>query len=159
MANEILKLGYDSGIALLARQDQALGNVRNRATALFSAATVATSFAAAVGLLNTDPTKGSVIPGWAAVSLVLVVVLVGVVSFFIVWPVRDWVPGPDPAAFAAAAGLTEDDFREAAIRQLSKGVLENERKLRRRQQALEVSIVLLVVELTIVVISLVTIPK
>jgi hypothetical protein len=148
MANEILKLGYESGIALLARQDQTLGNVRNRATALFSATTVATSLAAAVGLL-----KGS-IQYPAAVALIVIVVLVGGASLFIVWPV-DWVHGPSPAAFPpVATTLDEDTFRSSAIEHLAKGVLENERKLRRRQHALEVAIVLLVLELVVVVFSL-----
>jgi hypothetical protein len=150
MANEILKLGYESGIALLARQDQTLGNVRNRATALFSATTVATSLAAAVGFLNRDLAKGAVIPDSAAIALIVIVVLVGVVSLFIVWPV-DWVHGPSPAAFPpVATTLNEDTFRSSAIEHLTKGVLENERKLRRRQHALEVAIVLVVIELVVV---------
>jgi hypothetical protein len=153
MANEILKLGYESGIALLARQDQTLGNVRNRATALFSATTVATSLAAAVGLLNNDRGKESMIPYPAAVALIVIVVLVGVASLFIVWPV-DWVHGPNPAAFPpVATTLDEDTFRSSAIEHLAKGVSENERKLRRRQHALEVAIALLVIELVVVVFS------
>jgi len=62
MANEVIKLAYEEARAGLKEQDSTLSNIRNRATGLLAAAAVATSFAAAVGLLNTDPGRGAVLP-------------------------------------------------------------------------------------------------
>src|SRR3954452_3505216 len=63
--NEVIKLAYEEARAALKEQDATLSNIRNRATGLLAAAAVGTSFAAAVGLLNTDPARGTVLPIWA----------------------------------------------------------------------------------------------
>ena len=77
MANAVVQLAYEEARAALREQDATLGNLRNRATGLLAATVVGTSISAAVGLLNTDPTRGQMFPGWAGWTLLALVGLLG----------------------------------------------------------------------------------
>ena len=57
-----LELSYDAAAKKLSMQDATLGNVRTRANTLLATAALFTSFSAGIGLISTDPTKGSVFP-------------------------------------------------------------------------------------------------
>src|ERR1700722_3746323 len=84
--DERLQIAYDAGAKFLAQQDTTVSNLRNRTTALLSSAAVATSFAAGLGLINTDPTKGAVFPHWAAYAMLGLLIGIGSLSLFILWP-------------------------------------------------------------------------
>ena len=91
-----LELAYDAAVNLLSVQSAALGNLRNRATGLLSVAALATTFSTGLGLINQDPTKGSLFPEWATVFLLAILVALGVLSMVILWPIRGWAYAVDP---------------------------------------------------------------
>ena len=91
MADEVLELAYSAVTAALKEQDGTLSSLRNRATALLSAAAVGTSFAAAVGLLNLDPARGSVFPAWSGWLLLVLIVLIGISVMMVLWPISERV--------------------------------------------------------------------
>ena len=53
-----LELAYDPGVQHLAAQTASIESLRTRANNLLGATALCASFAAGVGLINTDPSKG-----------------------------------------------------------------------------------------------------
>lgn len=95
MPDNRLQLAYDAGVKALAQQDTTLSNLRNRTTALLTTAGLATSFAAGIGLIKTSPSMGVIFPTWAAYTLLALLVLIGALSIFVLWPVKKFAFGPD----------------------------------------------------------------
>ena len=145
MADEVLKIGYDTAVAELSRQDTTLGNIRSRTTGLMAAASVATSFAASVGLLNTDVSKGEVLPPKVAYGLVALVVLLGIINIYVVAPVSVWTYGPNPglALYASKHEEVEHDVRLELTEAMIESIEENNIALRNRFIALAIGIGLL----------------
>jgi hypothetical protein len=152
-ASEILKLGYDSALSGLSRQDALLGSTRNRATALLSASTVGTAFAASVGLINNDPAKGIVLRGWAAISLLVVVVVIGILVLVIVWPIK-WYHFPEPTVYLNQyeRGRSLERFYTYAIKNLQEAIAVNNKVLRRLANILSAAIILVTVQLMLIVV-------
>ncbi len=97
----VVKLAFEEARAALKEQDATLGNLRNRATGLLAAVSVGTSFAASVGFLNTDPTKGAVFPQRAGWTLLPLTLLIGGGVMTILWPAKESaviVPVPEAEA-------------------------------------------------------------
>ena len=97
LASEILELAYAAALKAVELQDGTLGNVRNRATGLLSAVTVATTFGAALGLFSNDPAKGPELPAWSKWALFVLLVAVGSLCLGVMWPAT--------MAFGVDAGL------------------------------------------------------
>jgi hypothetical protein len=95
VADDRLQLAYDAGVKALAQQDTTLSNLRNRTTALLTTAGLATSFAAGIGLINTNQSEGTVFPTWAAYTLLALLVVIGALSIFVLWPIKKFAFGPD----------------------------------------------------------------
>src|SRR5215208_3361777 len=114
-----LELAYDAALQALSQQDVSLGNLRNRATGLLSAAALVTSFAAGLGLLNTDPEKGEVFPVWAGVTLLCILIVIGALTMKILWPVN-YHHGADAKQLMEQKrqGRSEDDVREYMVERL-----------------------------------------
>lgn len=151
MADDRLKLAYDAAAAHLGQQDATLGNLRNRATAVLSAAALVTSFSAGVGLLNTDSAKGSVFPVWGSVTLLMIVIAIGVLTMMIVWPVKGWVYGAAPAVILAETASSRDIdtiLRDAATSLVS-GIAGNAKVIDRRLQYFRLAVVLVIVEIAV----------
>jgi hypothetical protein len=153
VADRIIELGYEAALTALAQQDETLGNFRGRATSILSATTVATSLAAGVGLLNTDRTKGSVIPVWAALAILVLAVAIGVAALFVLWPVKDWTYGPEPLDYLPArrAPGDLDAFLGTAVTSLREDYDANSPRLECRAGALRLAVGLLVLEMAAVV--------
>lgn len=93
-----MKFAYDAAVNELTREDQTLGNLRNRSNGVLTIAALITSFAAGIGFLQTDPTKGVVFPNWAAISLLAILAAIVVLNVVIMWPI-DFAFGPNARAF------------------------------------------------------------
>jgi hypothetical protein len=154
VANEVLELAYNAVTAALKEQDGTLSGLRNRATALLSAAAVGTSFAAAVGLLNLDPARGAVFPAWSGWTLLVLIVLIGASVMTILWPIPGWNFGPDPQALLSKEGESVDDVRRAATRALALACKSNSKALRLRMTAYRVGVAVLLVEIVVLLITL-----
>jgi hypothetical protein len=91
MSDPRYEMAFQEAVRAVGQQEGSLKSLRDRASALTSTAAVATTFGAGVGLLNIDPTKGSVFPVfWAGVLLLLVVGIL-VVGLIVLWPTDGWV--------------------------------------------------------------------
>jgi hypothetical protein len=90
-----LQMAYAAIVESLKAQDHTLAGLRNRATGVLSTAALAASFAAGVGLINTDATAGAVFPRWASLALLATLIAIGVFDSLVLWPIRGWQFGPD----------------------------------------------------------------
>ena len=155
MADAVVELAYTEARAALREQESALSNVRNRATGLLAAATVGTSLSATAGLLNTDPDRGRVFPGWAGWILLLAVALIATGALAVLWPAKAWSFGPSPSRLLSLAGTDVDAVRSAATTAMVASIATNDRVLKRRLDAYRVTAVVLMLEIGVLVTTLI----
>ncbi len=150
-----LQLAYEAGQAALAQQDATLGNVRNRTTGLLTTAGLATSFAAGIGLINTDPTKGVVFPVWAAITLLCQFAAIGIISVVVLWPVQFGF-GPDSALILNMHDKNNgtDEILRFVTKELTDWRGKNARKIALRMKAFEAGCALLVAEIGVLIAAL-----
>jgi hypothetical protein len=153
MSDSRLQLAYDAAVGLLSVQSGTLGNLRNRATGLLSVAALATTFSAGLGLINQDPTKGPIFPGWAAVLLLAILVAIGVLSMIILWPVRDWGYCVDPTILLEKVyqQKNEDEIRQEIVLELAPTVATNQEGIELRSVCYRWGVGLLVMEVLVLV--------
>lgn len=156
MSDARLELAYDAAAIALSQQDTTLGNLRNRATALLTAAALVTSFSTGVGLVNTDPARGEVLPVWTALALLAILVAIGILSTVVLWPVKSWRFGPDSTVILK--GITKGDdvnaIRKHVAEQMTAGRNQNGKKLAKRTNCYRGGVVLLVLEVIVLVLAL-----
>lgn len=155
MVDDVVRLAYDEARAALREQDATLGNVRNRATGLLGAAAVGTSFAAGVGLLNTDPGRGPVFPAWGGWGLLLLVVLVGAGVMVVLWPAPHWQFGPNARRLLDSAGGDVDKVFAAATTAMIAASASNDRQLRLRMNAYRAAVVMLTAEVALLILIMI----
>ncbi|MGK5112741.1 MULTISPECIES: hypothetical protein [unclassified Geodermatophilus] len=155
MTDEVAQLAYGEARAALREQDATLANLRNRATALLAAAAVGTSFAAAVGLLNTDPDRGRVFPLWAGWTLLVLVVLVGAGVMVVLWPAPGWKFGPSPDKLLGSVGTDLGGVLRAATTAMIAAVGSNDGLLKRRMDAYRVSVIMLMAQVALLVLIMI----
>jgi uncharacterized membrane protein YidH (DUF202 family) len=151
-----LVLAYDAATNALKSQDGTFGNIRTRASTVLATAALLTSFAAGLGLINTDRAKGAVLPVPAAWLLLALLLLVGGLVLFVQWPVRVWRYGPSAGVILERRdrGDSEDSIREFVTKKMIDGIGANRAVLTRRQNALRASVFLLLVEVVVLVCAL-----
>lgn len=154
MAEEITRLAYDEARAALREQDATLANVRNRATGLLAAAAVGTSFAAGVGLLNTDPARGATFPLWAGWTMFGLITSIGVGVSIVLWPVTRWSFGPHPAALLRHASHDADDTLRRATEAMIVAMASNDRLLTRRMTTYRITVGVLMIDILLLVAAL-----
>ncbi|MGW9133262.1 hypothetical protein [Streptomyces sp. NPDC055681] len=89
---ERLKLSYESALKQLEAQDRTLTNVRNRSTGLFATTSFIVALSTTLGLAGLD--GGVRLPLWAALLLLSLIVVQGILAMTILWPVN-FHHGPD----------------------------------------------------------------
>lgn len=155
MANEVTKLAYEEARAALREQDASLSNVRNRATAVLSAAAVGTTFATAVGLLNTDAKKGPVFPSWAAWGLLAAIVVIAASVLIALWPTPKWSFGPNATKILASSDSSADEVLNVATIAMVAAATSNNHIINRCFWAYRVSAIVLMTEIGFLVIALI----
>lgn len=153
-----VQLAYTAAVNTLSRQNATLNNLRSRATALLTVAALSTSFSTGVGLLNINHSNGSTFPTWAAYTLLGIVVVIGALCVFILWPIAKF--GYDPSATYILKhtdqGETADQIARALTGDMIEGSTENDRGIDLRMRAFEIGAVLLIAEVAVLVIALTT---
>jgi len=151
-----LELAYDAAQEILRVQDSTLGNTRSRANSLLATGALLTSISAGIGLVNIDPDRGAVLPVAGAWSLLTIMVILGTLVLFVLWPIKVWHFGPDPSVIVdmRRKGASDDATREFVIEELIKGIAMNAETLTRRQTAFRWAAVALVVEVATLVATL-----
>ncbi|MCB7135539.1 hypothetical protein [Cellulosimicrobium marinum] len=155
--DERLKLAFDQAQAAVAHQDSTLTNLRSRATALVTTSSVVATFAAGLGLIGSDPTKGNVLP--TPLALVLVGLVIGVVgcSTLILLPTKGWIFYLDGRLLVEewidTAGVSVNEmYRRLAIAVAQHEVI-NAEKLGRKVVSYRIGIVLLLFQTILLVLG------
>jgi hypothetical protein len=152
-----LELAYEAAQARLSGQDTTLGNLRSRANNLLGTSALLTSLASGIGLLNTDPKKGTVLPASGAWLLLVVTVVVGTFVIYVLWPAKGWHFGPSAREILKQRndGKSEDAIREHIVTKMIEGIDFNFAALARKQKAFRFAAVFLLVEVVVLVASLI----
>lgn len=155
--DERLKLAYEASSARLTQQDGTLQSLRNRATGLLTFGALITSFAAGVGLINTGGGIAHSLPHWDAYALLGVIALIGLCSFYVLWPVDGFGFGPDAQRMLdrRCDGADVNVIALEMARRMVRGVTDNDHLIEPRMSAFRAGSVLLVVEVVLVVIGFV----
>ena len=154
--DERVKNAYDAAQRKLARQDQTLSNVRNRATSVLTAAVLIGSFAAGVGFLKPTTQKGQpAFPFWARLTLLIILAVIVVLYSAITWPMNDFYYG---AGAKSVLWADEPPVREADWVQLVEELIEfgvdNDRRIKIRQVLYGFQSIALAVESFIIIASI-----
>lgn len=151
-----LALAYAAGEQQLAALTSSMESLRTRANNILAATALFVSFAAGIGLLNTDPSKGAVLPTPAKALLLGLIVAVGVLSLLVAWPVKEWVYTTSAAKILKRreSGDDEDAIRKFVIEAMIAGARANRKKLDRKQSAFRWATILLVAEIAVLAIAL-----
>ena len=149
------ELAYDAAVKSLSQQDSTLGNLRSRATGLLSAATVATSLGAGLGLYSNKASDATAYPAWAAGALILLVIALGGTCVAVLWPVRMCF-GADAEKIKAkiAEGVPVDDVRSYVVDELLAGRAANSAALRKKFGLFRIAAGLLTAETVVFVAGL-----
>lgn len=150
----VLQLAFDSAKQRLTQQDTTLTALRNRATGLLAASSVGTSVAAAVGLLNLDPTRGRVYPLWAGWSIVGLVLAIGLCVVVVIWPAQKWAYGVDPGRVLKDVGKPADEVFKNVTLALTHVASRNAVLVKLRQRFFEAGALGLVLQTALVALSL-----
>lgn len=154
-SDPVLRLAYEAAVKAVEQQDETLSNLRNRAAGLLSAVTIATTFAASLGLFSTDPGKGTPLPTWSGWVLLGLLVAVGGLSLAVTWPVT-MAFGVDPRKVLVkrAADPAMDSVLSYLIDELVAAHGRNQRAVVRKFHYFEGAVVALVVETAVLVVVL-----
>lgn len=150
----VLELADDAAVSALERQDDTLGALRNRATGLLSAATVATTFSAGVGLLDADTGGGRALPQWSQWSLLVLLLATAGFCISVMWPTR-MVFGADPGLILARRPEDIDQVREYVIGEAIKGKARNQAALERKFLLYRLAVLALTAEVAVFLFALI----
>lgn len=153
MADERVGLAYDAGVKALAQQDSTLGNLRNRATGLLSAAALITSVSAGIGLIDTKNATGDTLPLWGSLLLLAILVVIGALSMKVLWPVPGWCFGPDSIQILKMLddGKDLDTIQRFVANEMGDGRRRNSRRLKVLARCYQAAVILLLVEVITIV--------
>jgi hypothetical protein len=153
-----LELAYDAAKSKLSQQDGTLGSIRNRATSMFTAAALAVSFTAAIGLISGDGKLERDYPVWASIALLVVLTGMGTAVMVIQWPAKGFHFGPSASVIVEKqqAGEDEDAIRLYVIKAMTAGGMSNAKVIRTKQHALRWVVGLLWLEIILIVAAVVT---
>jgi hypothetical protein len=153
--DERVQLAYTAAANVLTRQNGTLSNLRNRTTALLTIAALATSFGTGVGLINTNHSNGTTFPTWAAYTLLGIVIVIGALCVYVLWPIAAF--GYDPSVQFILDRTDEGLDVDIILRKLAvvmvKGSRDNDRGIDLRMKAFECGAILLVAEVAVLVIA------
>lgn len=153
MANEVLKLAYDTASTTLRDQDATLAGLRNRATGLLGAVAIGTSFAAGVGLFKAEPGSTTTLPNWVGWLLFAMVIFIGASVTVTLWPTTDWKYGVRAAALLANSSLDIDAVHQQAAAAMVTAAESNEKIINRRFLTYRIGVIALILEVAMLVIG------
>jgi hypothetical protein len=151
--DKTLELAYTAAEDMLASQTDSLLNLRTRANNLLTTTALFISFSAGVGLINTDPGKGTILCPFVAGVLLLIVGALGGCVLYVAWPAKNWdyLPSARIILERVDAGDDEATVRRFITGEMIKGARKNATKLKPRQIAFRVAVALLVAEVLLLV--------
>jgi hypothetical protein len=157
-ADPRFELAYEEAKRAVDFQQGSLRDLRSRAGNLIAIAAAVTSFAAGVGLIQTDPSKPEVFPTWAAYVLLALLVAIGALALAVLWP-TEWnftlnAPKIIEKYIDATPSLSLKDLHKELAIYLQGAYTKNHKKLEGRATAYRVGAALLILEVAILVFAL-----
>jgi hypothetical protein len=151
-----LELAYTAAVKAVEQQDATLGNLRNRAAGLLSAVTIATTFAASLGLFSSDPARTMPLPDWSTWVLLALLIAVGALSIAVMWPMT-MAYGVDARKVMAkrAEDPAIDSVRTYLINELVAAHERNQKAVVRKFHYYQGAIIALTVETAVLVFALI----
>jgi hypothetical protein len=151
-SSQQLELAYDAGQKTLDAQTTSLGNVKTRANTLLSTAALFVSFSTGLGLISADQTKGPVLSTPKALALLGVVLVLGLCTLFVYWPVNPWhYTVSAEKLMQQSEEATKEELQEYVVRALTQGVEDNQFALDAKQVAFRLAAGLLILEIVLLV--------
>jgi hypothetical protein len=146
-----LELAVNAGLANLKQQDATLRNLRNRAAGILTTAALVTAFAGSLGLVGKEQ-----FPRWAALLLLVVLVLIGMLAIAVQWPTHGWAFGLDPQLILGRIdqGDDEDKLHRYLAGELKTAMSCNSQIIHRCGILYRIAAGLLVIEMVILTIGL-----
>ena len=136
MTDKRYEIAYESAKSALELQQTSLNNIRNRTVSLLAAAALFISFAAALGVLNTDPNRGKTTPLWITITLLAVLLLVLILVIEVLRP-APWTRGLTGRHIIAS--IEEGTEESALLQQLAEAiddkVVANQSSMARKSRA------------------------
>jgi hypothetical protein len=123
---ERVRIAYDAALSELARQDQTLSNIRNRATGTLTVATLVTSLAVGLGFLRTSNSAGPTFPTWARWTLFAILLAIVLLHLVINWPVKRIFGASPGTALWAGETPVDNPIRRAVVETLIRDGEKNE---------------------------------
>jgi hypothetical protein len=148
---DLIDLAYEAAKDKLASQTSAFESLRTRAAAVLSVAALVTSFSAGLGLVNTDPTQGRLLPQWAQWTLLGILLAIGLCAFIVLLPTRQWLHCPSARIILERweeGGDTEDVKVEVADAMVE-AQRRNSAELGRRSRTYRVAVLLLLAQVLV----------
>lgn len=151
-----MKFAYDAAVNELTREDQTLGNLRNRTNGVLAIAALVTSFAAGIGFIQADPTKGTkgaLFPNWASIGLLAILAVIMVLNVVVMWPI-DFAFGPNARAFLRACEKpAEGPIDRKMVERLIECARENTKKINIRTHLYQAAVFLLGTEVVVILVA------
>ncbi|WOT40729.1 hypothetical protein [Streptomyces coeruleorubidus] len=147
----MVDLAFEAARDKLASQTNAFESLRTRAAAVLSVAALVTSFSAGLGLVNTAPDQGRLLPQWAQWALLGILLAIGICAFIVLLPTRQWLHGPS-ARIILKRWEEGGDTRVVKV-EVTAAMVEaqstNSAELGRRSQAYRVAVLLLLAQVLV----------
>ncbi|MET9690148.1 hypothetical protein ABZY81_17000 [Streptomyces sp. NPDC006514] len=119
---ERAKVAYKAAMDLFTAQDRTVSNLCTRATGIFATAAFVVTFSSSVRLIGNDNSKGLEFPFWAAVTLLVIILIQGFCVMGVLWPVRMRY---GHSAYDMVNPKEEDVGRDPVDRKLVEQLVEN----------------------------------
>ncbi|MGI5479385.1 hypothetical protein [Streptomyces lavendofoliae] len=143
-----LKTAYDVIVKLAAQQDATLGNYRTRATAIFTVAALIGAFVSNIGFIAKEKPP----PIGYLIALMVTLTVVLALALAVLWPIKGWTVGPDPAGvLMAEEEPTGNVYRVIVLGQLRPLMIHNDQAMRRKARYFRWGVIALAIEVLLVV--------
>jgi hypothetical protein len=114
-------------------------------------AALVTSFSAGLGMVDTDPTQGRLLPQWAQWALLGILLAVGLCAFIVLLPTRQWLHGPSARIILKrwAEGGETMDVKVEVAQALVDAQRRNSDELGRRSRVYRMAVLLLLAQVLV----------
>ncbi|MGI5485034.1 hypothetical protein [Streptomyces lavendofoliae] len=143
-----LKTSYEIAIKLAAQQDATLGNYRTRATGIFTVAALIGAFVSNIGFIAKEKPP----PIGYLIALMVTLVIVLGLALAVLWPIKGWSVGPDPAGVLMAKEEPAGNvYRSIVVGQLHPLMINNQQAMGQKAKYFQWGVIALAVEVLLVV--------
>jgi hypothetical protein len=147
----LVDLAFTAAKDKLSSQTSAFESLRTRAAAILSVAALVTSFSAGLGLVDTSPAQGRLLPAWAQWTLLGILLAIGLCAFVVLLPTRQWMHGPSARIILNGweEGKDAQDVKVDVTDAMVDAQRQNSAELGRRSRAYRFAVLMLLVQVLV----------